>query len=187
MNHVLPSLPDSLGSLLKDECIDWNDEYDFDHPCGPQKRFGGRSVDCMRPVPHVDPDIAIGACKSIDVAMTKASKKDFSVLIYRLSLQCGMRKMTEREVELYADDLWSDVCDYPLALIESACQRWRRSTEERTRFMPASGDFIALMADDFAKLRKLQKRAYRLTGKRLPVKKAENFTEAVTDMIRGVK
>jgi hypothetical protein len=175
--------------LLKNDSFDWFEEYRYERGVAFPK-YGGRGTDAIKPLPEIsDSDkIEIKAhYEHLQQYMRPCTRKEFSVLIYRLSLHCGMKKISESEARYYADDLFSDLQEYPLPLLEAACEKWRKSVEEKTRFMPSSGDLIALVYEDNQKYQKLKKRMMKVLGLNLPAKQATKPSDIVNNLLAGMR
>ena len=193
--HTTPSLKEHTFSLLKNDRIDWNGSCEFDedgkfvsftNPNNPRNQMG------LKPIPKYDVDSQVKkelseARKSLDDMIRPPDKNQFSTMITKLGLHCGMQQKKPESVKAMLRDYWEDFGDYPLFLIEKACQKYRKM-EEGNKFMPNSGKMISMMYEENYKLKKLSDRLNRLLGEDKPnnSEKRQNGIVHIEDILNRV-
>ena len=162
-----------LAKTLTSPCIDWegnchfvNGKVDSFKTASTRNNFG------MVPIPN-DEEIlrdARQAARTLAGVMKPATREQIALSIKRLSLHCGMQAKAPEEVRYMFADYCRDLADYPAAMIEEACAKYRQRPGGNS-FLPASGVLIEIMAPKMRKVALLQSRINKILGIEAPSKK----------------
>lgn len=157
-----------LNGLMSENKVDWDGQYVFDArgevdiTATSRKRLTEPMDVTKRPIPKLDEAkraVAELLLNRIEEALRPGTAKDFAAIFTDLSFHCGMANAESAVRRRVGGDFWYDIGHLPIAVINEACLEWRRSSEERCRFMPRPGDILPSIK---SKAAKLHQKAYRL-------------------------
>lgn len=94
--------------------------------------------------------------KALCASLTAVRPDEALALIERLARHYPRQTRDEREAELYLEDWWEDVSQYPADILASACAQYRRS---EARFMATPGQIRAIAEPIMSFRRRLAERA----------------------------
>ena len=170
-------LPSRLVSLINDRDVDWDGNCEFDE----NGKVVGFKVPSqsnhlrMRPIPKNEEllkDVR-EADKLLASVMKPATRDEIGIMIKKLSLHCGMQAKAPEEVKFMFLDYCNDLAEYPKALINEACEKYRK-LPEGNNFLPSSGKLISLMSEKYHKLKFMRQRINKILGKEAPKPQKEN-------------
>ncbi len=119
----------------------------------------------MRPIPSNDRAIndAREAKKVIEAIMQPASYEQMVVVFKKLSSHCGKVNKSPEDIKYMFNDYYHDLKKYPIKLIEGACEAYRKLPEDNA-FMPTSGKLIALMAEPWHAIKRVEVKINKILG-----------------------
>jgi len=119
------------------------------------------------------------AKKILQDIMHPATKEQIAIIIKRLSLHCGMQSKEPQEVKYMFIDYCHDLANYPAFLIEEACAKYR-TKHEGNKFLPSSGQIIALIDEKYKKIKFIQMRIDQILGTYSPIGSQTNHNKPIS-------
>lgn len=164
----MPVLSSSLINLVKNKDIDWYGVCNFDSNGrieSYKKPNSPNNKSWLKPIPKNESILneATECLKSLEMYMQPATQLEITACMKRLSLHCGMQNKAPAEVASLLLDYIHDLSKYSLTLIETACAKYRQ-LPEGNRFMPGSGQLIALMVEEEKKMQLIRSRLEKILG-----------------------
>jgi hypothetical protein len=103
-----------------------------------------------------DPEDMAAVSRALCESLTAVRPDQALALIERLARHYPRQVRNEREAELYLEDWWQDVSDFPADILASACAQYRRS---EARFMATPGQIRAIAEPILSYRKRLADRA----------------------------
>lgn len=122
----------------------------------------------MLPIPNDEKTIeeAKQAQSVLEIAMRPATSAEIALMFKKLTLHCGKQVKSFEEINSMVSDYYHDLKEYPVKLIEEACEQYRK-LPSGNNFMPMSGQLIALMTEKYYKMQFLKARIEKLLGENI--------------------
>jgi len=119
----------------------------------------------MRPIPCEEKFIneAKQASITLDAIMKPATREQVAIAWKKLSLHCGVQGKSTSEINSLVADYYHDLKEYPIRLIEEACETYRKLPKDNN-FMPTTGKLISLMSEKHYKMKFLRTRIDKILG-----------------------
>jgi hypothetical protein len=174
-------------STITSTKIDWDSNCKFDE-LGNVVGFHRQDIKnnySMKPVPHDEKILKLAreGKKVLDGVMKPASREEIALAVKKLSLHCGMQDRAPNDVKHMFNDYCEDLKQYSLLLINDACAAYRKSLKS-SKFLPSSGELIALIKPRYAKLARMRDRINKILGEQenLPKDKKDG-TVLLSDLL----
>ena len=173
--------------MLNDSDIDWDGNCNF-----VDKKVISFKIDKatnhyrMRQIPSgLDAlNDAKEALKTLQGIMRPSTFDQVAVAIKKLSIHCGKQNRSANEIASMIEDFYHDLKKYPFKLIVEACDKYRALPEDNN-FMPSSGQLIALMADKWHGMKRMEIRINKILGLHIQEKPRENKTLSLDEALKG--
>ncbi len=178
-------LSSSFANLLNNKDVDWDGNCIFED--GKVTGFKNQVATNhwhMRPIPSGERAMndAKEAKKILEAVMMPAAREQITLTLKKLSIVCGKANKTPAEISSMLGDYYTDLKNYPIKLIEEACEAYRKLPEDN-QFMPTSGKLISLMGGKWAKMQFMKTRIDKILGIYTYQKPKENKMLSLSEVL----
>lgn len=171
--------------MVTNKDIDWDGNCEFENG-----KVVGFKVDKqtnhyhMRPIPCGEKAVneAKQASIILDAIMKPATREQVAIAWKKLSLHCGMQGKSTAEINSLVADYYHDLKDYPIKLIEEACEAYRKLPEDNN-FMPTTGKLISMMSEKYYKMKFLRTRIDKILGLYIEPSRNQNKTISLNEAL----